>query len=84
MGSDNDSFDYVGTFVPMTANLYDCYIKCDVSTQLLFRGLDQTGVLKLMQLVRDAVIYKDYTKPEYRKVSLMVETHEEADGNDNE
>ena len=70
-------------YVPVTANLYDCCIKCDSSTQLLFKGLDQTEVLKLMQLTRGAVIFKDYAKPEYRKVSLVVEAHE-ADGDNNQ
>ena len=70
----------VTNLVPKSANLYDCYIKCDSSTKILFNRLDQCDVLRLMQIVRDAIVYKDYTEPKTFKVALVVEAHEETDG----
>ena len=70
----------VTNIVPKSANLYDCYIKCDSSTKILFNKLDQCDVLRLMQIVRDAIIYKDYSEPKEIKVALVDEAHEEPDG----
>ena len=67
-------------YVPAEANLYDCYIKCDSSTKIIFNKLDQCAVLRLMQIVRDAIIYKDYSEPKEIKVALVVEAHEEPNG----
>lgn len=69
-------------YVPVSANLYDCYIKCDSSTKVVFKGLEQTDVLRLMQLTRGAIIHKDYTDPKITNVSLIVSAHEE-DGDNN-
>ena len=66
--------------VPVSTNLYDCYIKCDSSTKILFNKLDQCDVLRLMQIVRDAIVYKDYAEPKEIKVALVIEAHEETDG----
>ena len=71
-------------YVPVSANLYDCCIECDASTKLVFSGLEQCDVLRLMQLVRSASIVAGYTNPKEKKVSLVIEAHEEDDGNSNE
>lgn len=67
-------------YVPVDCNLYDCYIKCDSSTKIIFNKLDQSAVLRLLQLVRDAIIYKDYSDPKEIKVAVVVEAHEEPYG----
>ena len=67
-------------FVPTTSNLYDVVIKCDSSTQVIFKKLEQTDVLRLMQLTRSSVIFKTYPTDHYESVSLVVSVHEDANG----
>lgn len=67
-------------FVPTTSNLYDVVIKCDSSTQVIFKKLDQIDVLRLMQLTRSSVIFRTYPTDHYESVSLVVSVHEEDDG----
>ena len=67
-------------FVPTTSNLYDVVIKCDSSTQVIFKKLEQTDVLRLMQLTRSSVIFRTYPTDHYESVSLVVSVHEEDDG----
>ena len=71
-------------FVPASSNLYDCCIECDSSTKLVFSGLEQCDVLRLMQLIRDAKILQGYTNPKAKKASIVIEMHEETDGDNNE
>lgn len=68
------------SFVPTTSNLYDVVIKCDSSTQVIFKKLDQIDVLRLMQLTRSSVIFRTYPTDHYESVSLVVSVHEEDDG----
>ena len=67
-------------YVTVSPNLYDCSIQCDSSTKVIFSGLEQTDVLRLLQLTRNATIYKDYVTPKYSTVSLLVSNHEEPNG----
>ena len=67
-------------FVPVNGQPYDCYIQCDASTKVIFSNLDQCDVLRFIQIATKAVVYKDYIEPHTKKVSIVVEAHEEPDG----
>lgn len=67
-------------YVPVDANLYDCFIKCDSSTKVCFNGLEQTDVLRLLQLCRNAIVFKDYSDPQTTNVSLVVSAHVKENG----
>lgn len=69
------------TLVPTNSNLYDVVVKCDSSTQVIFKKLDQIDVLRLMQLTRSSVIFRTYPTDHYESVSLVVSVHEENNGN---
>lgn len=66
--------------VPVPGHFYDCHIKCDSSTKVFFKGLEQFEVLQLMELTRTAFVYKDYTEPKITNVSLVVSAHEVENG----
>lgn len=71
------------TLVPTNSNLYDVVVKCDSSTQVIFKKLEQTDVLRLMQLTRSSVIFRTYPTDHYENVALIVSVCEDVNGNSN-